>query len=247
MKRLLTLAIILSIFSCEPRQGKSVEELPSNESKLHPVVVTDVIQAKNYTYVQATDNGREIWMAILKGEFEIGKTYYYDRAMEMKNFKSKDLDRTFETVYFLEGLYDDPKAFTKSGVMAPSDNVHAGTANMSEIRQEINIPQEAGVTLIGDLHVNKKDLASTKVTVKGIVTKYNPNIMDKNWVHVQDGSGDLSTYDLTITTQDEVNVGSIVKFEGKVVINKDFGHGYKYDLLLEDAVQLDKKADIKVN
>jgi hypothetical protein len=46
---------------------------------------------------------------------------------------------------------------------------------------------------------------------------------------------------------DQVKVGDIVKFEGTVAINKDFGHGYKYDLLLEDATQLDKKTEIKVN
>ena len=71
--------------------------------------------------------------------------------------------------------------------------------------------------------------------------------MNKNWVHIQDGTGGENTFDLTITTLDEVKLGAIVKFEGTVVINKDFGHGYKYDLLLEDAVQLDKKPEVKVN
>lgn len=246
MKKLLILAIFISIISCEPRQGKSVEEAPLKQSNLHEIVVQEVIQAKNYTYLRAIENGEEIWMAILKGNIETGKTYYYDQAMEMKNFNSKDLDRTFEKVYFLEGLYENPGDFTKAGMMPPKDDVHA-QASVESGRQEINLPEEAGVIKIGELYAGKENLANKKVTVQGVVTKFNPNIMNKNWVHIQDGSGDASTFDLTITTMDQVKVGDIVKFEGTVVLNKDFGHGYKYDLLLEEAVKTERKADITVN
>ena len=65
--------------------------------------------------------------------------------------------------------------------------------------------------------------------------------------HIQDGTGGENSFDLTITTQDQVTVGSIAKFEGVVAIDKDFGHGYKYDLILEEAVQLDKKLETKLN
>ena len=246
MKKLLILAIFISVISCEPRQGKSVDEVPLKQSNLHEIVVQEVIQAKNYTYLKAVENGEEIWMAILKGNIETGKTYYYDQAMEMKNFTSKDLDRTFDRVLFLEVLYENPGDFTKAGVMQPKDGVHAQGSNEPN-KQEINLAEEAGVTKIGDLYGSREALANKKVTVQGIVTKFNPNIMNKNWVHIQDGSGDESTFDLTITTMDQVKVGDIVKFEGTVAINKDFGHGYKYDLLLEDATQLDKKTEITVN
>lgn len=245
MKRLLTLLLIVGIFACEPRQGKSVVEVPTSDQNFHEVVITEVLQAKNYTYVKATENNKEIWMAILKGDIKVGGTYYYDQAMEMKNFKSKDLDRTFESVYFLEGLYQNPNDFTKAGVMAPKDATH-GTKEEGE-RKEISIPEEEGVKSIEFLYENKEDLASQKVIVKGVVTKYNPGIMNKNWVHIQDGTGGESTFDLTITTLDEAQLGTIVKFEGTVVVNKDFGHGYKYDLLLEDASILDKKVEVKVN
>ena len=95
--------------------------------------------------------------------------------------------------------------------------------------------------------MEKEEFANKNITVKGVVTKFNPNIMDKNWVHIQDGTGGENSFDLTITTMDNVEVGSIVTFQGMVALDKDFGHGYKYDLMLEEAVQLDKKSDVKVN
>ncbi len=246
MEKLLILAIFIGIISCEPRQGKSVEEAPLKQNNLHEIVVQEVIQARNYTYLRAVENGEEIWMAVLKGNIETGKTYYYDKAMEMQNFNSKDLDRSFDKIYFLEGLYENPGDFTKAGMMPPKDEVHTQTSAESN-KQDINLPEEEGVIKIEALYAGKDHLANKKVTVQGVVTKFNPNIMNKNWVHIQDGSGDTSSFDLTITTMDQVKVGDIVKFEGIVVLNKDFGHGYKYDLLLEEAVQVEKKAEVTVN
>jgi len=247
MKKLIILILITGFFACEPRQGKVVNEVPAaaSESNLKEVEVKEVLQANSYTYVRAAENGNDIWMAILKSDIEVGKKYYYDQAMEMKNFTSKDLDRTFESVYFLEGLYDNPNDFTKMGVTAPNDQLHGKKEEAS--KKDIHIPSEEGVKSIAFLYENKKDLESQKVVVKGIVTKYNPNIMSKNWVHIQDGTGGESTYDLTITTLDEVQPGQIVKFEGVVTVDKDFGHGYQYDLLLEEATQLDKHIEGKLN
>jgi hypothetical protein len=226
MKRLLTITILVAAMaSCQPRQGKNVEDLPATANSapaMNSIVVTDVIQATNYSYVQGRHDGSDIWLAILKGDIEVGKTYYYGRTMEMKNFKSKDLDRTFERIYFLEGLYEDPSGRIGAGMNVPNDAMHHGNTDMSEKRQEIIIPKDADVTLIGDLYVNKQDLAGQKVIVKGLVTKFNPQIMDRNWVHIQDGSGDNSSFDLTVTTLDNVRVGSIVKFEGILVTDKDF-------------------------
>ena len=62
-----------------------------------------------------------------------------------------------------------------------------------------------------------------------------PEIMSKNWIHLQDGSSFNGRNDITITTLSKVKVDEIVSFRGKVVLNKDLGSGYKYDVLIEDA------------
>ena len=71
--------------------------------------------------------------------------------------------------------------------------------------------------------------------IKGQVTKFSPNIMGKNWVHIQDGTNDSGNYDLTVTTNDVVKVGDVVTFEGTIVLKKDFGAGYFYEVIMEDA------------
>jgi hypothetical protein len=247
MKRLLIFIIVIGMFACEPRQGKSVEETPTGQTSMHEVTIQEVLQARNYTYIRASEEGKDIWMAILRNDsVEVGKTYYYDEAMEMKDFKSKDLDRTFASIYFLGGLSDDPAVSPRPPQnMAPKADTPQKTD--ADKRQDITIQFDEGMSSIRELNAQKAELEGKRVKVRGVVTKFNPNIMNKNWIHIQDGTGDESVFDLTITTLDQVKVGSVVTFEGTVAIDKDFGHGYKYDLLLEDATQLDKKAEIKVN
>jgi hypothetical protein len=245
MKRLIIFAFGIICFSCEPRQGQQVEEAPPEKvSSVHESKVLEVLQANSYTYVKAEENSSEIWLAIMKSEIEVGKTYYYGDAMEMKNFQSKDLDRTFESILFLSGLSESPVENNTAAVMTPEQDPHK---KKEVTKKDMNIQHEKGETTIANLYDNKETLKSKKVTVKGVVTKYNPGIMNRNWVHIQDGTGGENSFDLTITTQDQVTVGSIAKFEGVVAIDKDFGHGYKYDLILEEAVQLDKKLETKLN
>ncbi len=248
MKRILFFAIVITVFaSCEPRQGQTAEETQviTTSTAMHEIVVEEVIQANAYTYIKALEGSNSIWMAIPKRQVEVGNTYYYDQAMEMKNFKSKDLDRTFESVYFISGISDSPKAPKQMAGMSPKDENHKKKAPVQE--QELNIEKEEGVISVGSLYDNKSDYENKKVKVKGIVTKFNADIMARNWVHIQDGTGGENSFDLTITTLDVVSVGAIATFEGIVAINKDFGAGYKYDLIMEEAIHTNKKSDMKVN
>jgi hypothetical protein len=73
------------------------------------------------------------------------------------------------------------------------------------------------------------------VVVRAKVVKYNPQIMGKNWLHLEDGTGKAGSNDLTVTTNGEAKVGDTVLVTGVVTTNKDFGAGYKYDVILEDA------------
>jgi len=90
---------------------------------------------------------------------------------------------------------------------------------------------------VADIFANKDKLAGTEITVRGKVMKFSPMIMGRNWLHLQDGSGDVAsgTNDLTITTTDSVKVGDLVEVKGPLSVNKDFGAGYAYDVILENA------------
>jgi hypothetical protein len=106
-----------------------------------------------------------------------------------------------------------------------------------------NAGPAAGVSLSGvkkadktvaEVYAGKESLAGTEVTVRGKVVKFSSRIMGRNWAHVQDGSGAAGTNDLTVTTQDTARVGDTVLVSGKVSLNKDFGGGYRYTLIVED-------------
>lgn len=90
---------------------------------------------------------------------------------------------------------------------------------------------------VADVFANKDKLAGKEVAVRGKVMKFSPMIMGRNWLHLQDGSGDVAsgTNDLTITTTDSVKVGDVVEAKGPLSVNKDFGAGYSYDVILENA------------
>ena len=91
---------------------------------------------------------------------------------------------------------------------------------------------------VGELYAEAVNLNDQKVTVKGRVVKISPNIMGKNWLHIQDGTGDptTNTHDLVVTSSAMVEKGTIISLEGVLAAGKDFGFGYRYDVLIEDAV-----------
>jgi hypothetical protein len=71
------------------------------------------------------------------------------------------------------------------------------------------------------------------VRVRGEVTRFNSGIMGKNWLHIRDSS---TSDDLTATTQSMVATGDIVIVEGTLQLDQDFGYGYVYPLIVEDAI-----------
>jgi hypothetical protein len=98
------------------------------------------------------------------------------------------------------------------------------------------IAKADGGKTVAELYAEKDQLAGQKVTVRGKVVKTNAGIMDKNWLHVRDGSGAEGTNDLTVTTSGELpKVGDTVLVTGALTLNKDFGMGYQYPVIVEDA------------
>lgn len=97
------------------------------------------------------------------------------------------------------------------------------------------LAEEAKLKTVAALHKEKSALSGKEVRVQGKVVKVNNGIMGRNFLHVQDGTGDQSTNDLTVTSKETANVGDQVTVTGRVVLNRDFGAGYTYPLLVEDA------------
>ena len=101
-------------------------------------------------------------------------------------------------------------------------------------KADVNVEPCADCITITRLLTDRKAYEGKTIKVKGQVTKYNGGIMGKNWVHIQDGTDYKDGFDLTITTQNTVAVGEIVTFEGKIALDKDFGYGYAYSVIMEE-------------
>ncbi|PKL87270.1 MAG: hypothetical protein CVV23_16170 [Ignavibacteriae bacterium HGW-Ignavibacteriae-2] len=228
--KLFFLAILSSmlLFACGKTDEVQTAEQIATEG--HRVKVEEVLQATSYTYLRVTEGENEVWLAVTTMSVEPGATMYYKGGLEMNNFESRDLKRTFEKVLFVDQISAQPMG-AGMGMAAPSP--HSGTPVSDKL--EIKIEPVAGGISIGDLSSQKTSYENKTVKVKGKVTKYNSGIMDRNWVHIQDGTADGKNFDLTITTNDEVKLGDVVIFEGKIILNKDFGMGYSYEILMEDA------------
>jgi hypothetical protein len=117
----------------------------------------------------------------------------------------------------------------------PAGETHPAPKAAAEVDLTGIAKAEGGKT-VAEVFAEKDALAGKPVTFRGKVVKTNPDIMGKNWLHVRDGSGAEGTNDLTITTAGTLpNVGDTVVVTGNVTLNKDFGMGYAYDVLIEDA------------
>jgi hypothetical protein len=196
----------------------------------HMVKAEEVIQGSSYTYLRVTDEGNEYWMAINRMEIKEGGIYYWSDGMPMKNFTSKELKRTFPDIFFVNDFTDQP--ITQSGPMPHQAAAPSGRQQVPE-QQGIKVVKAEGGITIAELYAGKADWAGKKVKISGVVVKYSPQIMDRNWVHLQDGTKSGNSYDLTITTTDSVEVGAVLIFEGMIALDKDFGAGYFYDVIME--------------
>lgn len=219
--------------SCVQKKKETVQPIDTN-ALAHEVIVEKALQANAYTYLFVHEGDQHYWIAVDKMDPQIGKTYYYADAMEMNDFHSTDLDTTFAQVFFVQKIGDNADV----AAPAPAADPHMTSGRKAVAMDEtVNIATPAGGISIGDLFAKKADYAGKQVIVSGKVVKVNNGIMNRNWVHIQDGTNANGEFDLTLTTEAAVEVGDVVTFEGTVAVDKDFGAGYFYDLIVEGAVK----------
>jgi hypothetical protein len=129
----------------------------------------------------------------------------------------------------------DREAFRKADqgkVQNMDGKTHMGQITIEKMN--VTVKPGEGCLTIAKLLEEKKSFSGKVIKVKGQITKFNPSIMGRNWVHIQDGTEFQGGFDLTITTDELVTVGETVIIEGKLALDKDFGYGYSYNVLLEE-------------
>jgi len=198
--------------------------------------VAETIEAGGYVYIRLEN---ALWIAANSFAVSRGDKVQYSGAMEMNDFHSKSLDKTFESILFVSeaGLVSDSSAAkavtpmaghgSKAAQLQKPDTAEAPAAG--EIK-----PLADGKT-VADVFAESEQLKDQVVSLNAKVIKINKAIMGRNWITLQDGSGTAPDNKLLATSQEVVSPGDLVTVKGTVNTDIDLGYGYKYKVLLEEA------------
>jgi hypothetical protein len=195
--------------------------------------VVETMNSGGYTYVCLENKGKKTWVAVPEMKVSIGQKIALQPGAEMTNFQSKTLNRTFDRIIFSGGPASPQSA---SGASMAG---HGSMGSSAPAGKNIKVEKAAGADAytVGEIFAKRKALHQKAVAVRGKVVKVSAGIMGANWIHVQDGTGDAekSTHDLVVTSQELPSVGDVVTLKGTVSIDKDFGAGYRYAVIVEKA------------
>jgi len=224
------------IFSSEPSsiqtKNTSINSLSNN---IHTIKVNEVLKTSKYLYINVTENKEEFWIATRLMDITVGETYYYKGGLLKTNYENKELQRVFKKIYLISSNLVSSNHSTNSNNISKSNftpQKQTSSPAAVSVKTTYKKIEVKGSIKIAELVNNYKKYEGKTIQVSGTCVKINPNIMNRNWIHLKDGSKD--DFDLVITSDSFVDEGSIITIKATVSINKDFGAGYKYDLILEN-------------
>ncbi len=221
MKKLLFIVLLMFTLTLISFSGTSMANNLSGK-------VVETLSSGGYTYVNIEKDGNKTWVAIPQTKISIGQEMSFKPGSVMTNFTSKSLNRTFDTIIFSGGV--------------------KGKAQTSSVEKKADVKTPIKVTkvkkaegpdayTVAELYEKQSELDKKTIVLSGTVVKFSAQIMGKNWIHIQDGSGDASkgTNDLIVTSQETLAIGDTVTLKGTFSKDRDFGSGYKYAVIIEDA------------
>ena len=224
------LAVCLLLVAPFSWAGETPAKMPAASSAVKGEVL-EVKDVESYTYLRLKTKDGETWAAVNKTPVKKGASVTIENVMTMTNFESKSLKKTFPVILF----------GTLGGTAAGLDTIkpHSGIAKPTVDLGNIHVPKATGANArtVSEIVTKGADLKGKPVLVRGKVVKYNPGIMGKNWIHLRDGTGAEAdgSNDILVTSDNQTKVGDVVTIKGIVRTDKDFGAGYNYKVLIEEA------------
>lgn len=221
----------------DPSGKNALDELPPITGK-----VLEVLNSSGYTYLfLERPGGVKEWVAIPELYIKVGEEVELQGGVQMGEFISKPLNKKFDQILFSGGP-------TEKFNVKRKESAHKGV-NMNEpapgkkksagkVVEGLKVEKAPGDNsyTIAEIMQKKAELQDKKIVVRGQVVKVSAGIMDRNWVHIKDASGGNLENKLVVTTKDEPNLGDLVTATGVFHNNVDFGGGYFYEIILENAV-----------
>jgi len=226
----------------------------------HKGVVLEAITGGGYTYLKIEEDGEKFWIAGPETKVEKGAEVSFNEQVWMPNFRSRALGRTFDKILFVSGVSGGSSEAAPVGGEGEYggggeniDEIHSGGMYSSD---DAGVPEEAvdeeadledeedaedalpadGMYTVQDIYSMANRLKGETVKVRGEVVKVSENIMGRNWIHIQDGTGTRGKNKLVFRSADDIaKVGDTVVAEGRLDTDRDFGFGYFYSVIVEDA------------
>ena len=231
MRRLLPLVAPLLILVACGKKAPAPKAPAGAETAVAALkgTVLERVDGGNFTYLRLKTAEGEAWAGVPANAVPVGAEVTVVDGFLMERFESRNLKRTFDRIYLgrLEG---------QSGAGAHGGAAATAAPEAGDAKVEKAAGPEART--VAELFEQRQALAGKVVVVRGKVVKALPAILNRNWLHLRDGSGDPKafTHDITVTTATPAAaLGDIVTVRGTLRLNQDFGSGYKYDLLIENA------------
>jgi len=256
MRSLLVVLAALTLVACKkPESPKAPPASPPGVAVEAPAdgvlrgKILEKADAKPYSYLRLATAKGEVWAAVPETAAAVGTEVGVKVSAPQPNWESKTLNRKFDMLYMGE-LVGDARAAPAPGAAPPAGmpaepNPAAMAAQHQAAAQGPVDAKIAKVAKAGgpdgrtveEVFAQKGALKEKSVTVRGQVVKFSPGIMNRNWIHLRDGTGtaEKQNNDVTITTQDDVKLGDVVTLKGMVRLDRDFGAGYAYPVIIEDA------------
>jgi hypothetical protein len=217
--------------------------------------VLETMDSGGYTYLKLSTADGERWAAVSPAAVKVGGQVSIVNAFVVDDFEARSLGRKFDHIIFGTLGATRPGSPHGDGAMAASPHgdgtipvaPHGGGAmpvaphggNREKMEDAGSIPKLEGAEgrTVAEVWAQRLERKDKPVAVRGKVVKFNGGIMGRNWLHLQDGTGseEASNFDLTVTTHDDATVGDVVVVRGVVHVDADFGAGYTYPVIVEDA------------
>ncbi|NPA95648.1 MAG: DNA-binding protein [Thermodesulfobacteria bacterium] len=247
---LLILGLVLILSGCQGQEPhKSTEGATGGSKKMAEShmpkkpeyiygTVKETMNGGGYTYMLLEFDGKESWVAVPQMKVAVGDEVMLYPGNVMTNFHSKSLNKTFDTIIFSQGPVDKPSGHgAGEDSSSMSAQAHSGAPKIAKSDIKIEPATGKNAITIAEAYKRAKELDGKKVVLKAVVMKVSKNILGKNWLHCQDGTGTEAekNYDITVTTKALPAVGDVVLIKGTLHKDKDIGAGYFYPVIIEDA------------
>lgn len=222
-------------------------QMPPEVAKqvLHSAIIRDTMNSAGYTYMEVEESGKKFWVAVPQTKVKVGDHVSFPDGSWMNQFQSKSLNKTFDKILFINNInltsnvaVQGEATVASKPVMPfqPQNTLNIPKSNIIESPEPGSIEKVEGGYTLEELYSKKSELNGKIIKVRGKVVKVSPNIMKRNWIHIQDGTGQEGSNDITFTSVKEIaEIGSIVVAEGTLAVDKDFGAGYLYPAIVENS------------